>query len=1006
MSFDNVPMLIGLAAVLIPVLIHLFHRRKARDIDWGAMQFLLGSVVSRNRRMLLEEMLLLALRCLLLALLALALALPFIPPGSRVPWQIVLPAVLLGAALLGTGTALWAYRTWRWILYGVGAALLLIAASITISEWWFQSGLWGHAAGQQDVVIIIDGSASMAVEVDGRTNFERAIEEAKSLVSKLGPDDAASVIIAGPSPIVKHPSPVVQPSRLEEKMDELRPTGGPMAVRSALSAAAITLAQGQNPTKTVVFITDAQSAGWRTRGRPDWELVAETFKNVSTPQLVIRKLSMPSDFRNVQIADISMSRAVIGPDRPATIRAQVENTGNVAITSPFEVEFRIDGETRVLRLAVNKLDPGAAETVTLTHTFDTGGLHTVEARLTVKDDLMSDNTAATVFRTVERLPVLIIEGNPSRQPLDRAAAFLTAALLPDPPADPFLEDEEKKDVPETPVKAPTVPELIDLTIVEALDVSALRNLDRFQVIIFADVPKLPPDAAVRFAEYVADGGALLIAPGNRSVPEFYNAWKTPRGVSIAPGRMVERRVLAKDKDPAHPAPSTFQHPALQLIAANTESDIATAAIRAYWRIEPDANDGNVGVGGALSTGDPFLIGRRVGKGNVLMTAVSLDRHAGNLPTLQCFVPLVHEVVYSLRAAPIVKLDLDPANRLTVPLETLSGRRPGVDPSLAGPGLRAAYFGSPDFRRARFVRRDPSVQFSWPAAPAPGIPADHFSVRWTGTLLAPKTGPYTFKLQGDEEARLWIDNKLLIESKKNAAKEAKIELTAGGRHAIRIQHIERTGQATCNAWWSGPGFGQQALSGSQFSPEEPWTADAGAGLTAALQPPAGANKRPVGLEASPRGVRVTVERATQAGLYRLGLPDTMTDTFHHLLVDGTVPFAVRPQPEESQLDAGTDALTDADFEGTEEHLEVFPAGSTSDMLHAITGGIPGQRLWKPMALAAFIAAILEIALAQWIARQRKTGATRKVDFTSATDMVTLRDRAMETLRAGEAAENSR
>ena len=54
MPFANPLMLTGLLAVSIPILIHLLNRRKAHDIDWGAMQFLLGSVVSRNRAPVLD----------------------------------------------------------------------------------------------------------------------------------------------------------------------------------------------------------------------------------------------------------------------------------------------------------------------------------------------------------------------------------------------------------------------------------------------------------------------------------------------------------------------------------------------------------------------------------------------------------------------------------------------------------------------------------------------------------------------------------------------------------------------------------------------------------------------------------------------------------------------------------------------------------------------------------------------------------------------------------------
>ena len=66
----------------MPLIIHLLNRRKAKVVEWGAMRFLVGSLVSRRRRIQIEEMILLALRCLLMALLALAVARPFTPGES------------------------------------------------------------------------------------------------------------------------------------------------------------------------------------------------------------------------------------------------------------------------------------------------------------------------------------------------------------------------------------------------------------------------------------------------------------------------------------------------------------------------------------------------------------------------------------------------------------------------------------------------------------------------------------------------------------------------------------------------------------------------------------------------------------------------------------------------------------------------------------------------------------------------------------------------------------
>src|SRR5215831_15620135 len=76
MSFFNVMMLTGLAAVAIPPIIHLLNRRRYQVVDWGAMQFLQVSEVTR-RRLMIEELLLMAIRMGLLAVLVLALASPY-----------------------------------------------------------------------------------------------------------------------------------------------------------------------------------------------------------------------------------------------------------------------------------------------------------------------------------------------------------------------------------------------------------------------------------------------------------------------------------------------------------------------------------------------------------------------------------------------------------------------------------------------------------------------------------------------------------------------------------------------------------------------------------------------------------------------------------------------------------------------------------------------------------------------------------------------------------------
>src|SRR5215831_16908250 len=58
----------GSALVSLPILIHLINRMRFKRIRWAAMEFLLKSQKRNRRRLIIEQMILLALRCLLVLL--------------------------------------------------------------------------------------------------------------------------------------------------------------------------------------------------------------------------------------------------------------------------------------------------------------------------------------------------------------------------------------------------------------------------------------------------------------------------------------------------------------------------------------------------------------------------------------------------------------------------------------------------------------------------------------------------------------------------------------------------------------------------------------------------------------------------------------------------------------------------------------------------------------------------------------------------------------------------
>ena len=79
MPFVSPLLLIAAGAVALPILAHLARQRKARNVPFSSLMFLEASPLPVVRKRRLKDMLLLILRCVMLALLAVAFARPFIP---------------------------------------------------------------------------------------------------------------------------------------------------------------------------------------------------------------------------------------------------------------------------------------------------------------------------------------------------------------------------------------------------------------------------------------------------------------------------------------------------------------------------------------------------------------------------------------------------------------------------------------------------------------------------------------------------------------------------------------------------------------------------------------------------------------------------------------------------------------------------------------------------------------------------------------------------------------
>jgi hypothetical protein len=92
----------------------------------------------------------------------------------------------------------------------------------------------------------------------------------------------------------------------------------------------------------------------------------------------------------------------------------------------------------------------------------------------------------------------------------------------------------------------------------------------------------------------------------------------------------------------------------------------------------------------------------------------------------------------------------------------------------------------------------------PPEPIPDHPA--FSIRFLGSLQAPTTGRYGFRMEADDAATLWIDGKRVTEdavARPLPERPAAVHLDRG-RHEMRIDYIQYGGGGELRVWWRPPG----------------------------------------------------------------------------------------------------------------------------------------------------------------------------------------------------------
>ena len=121
------------------------------------------------------------------------------------------------------------------------------------------------------------------------------------------------------------------------------------------------------------------------------------------------------------------------------------------------------------------------------------------------------------------------------------------------------------------------------------------------------------------------------------------------------------------------------------------------------------------------------------------------------------------------------------------------------------GLTRELFDNMDLAgKPAIVRVDPMVNFRWTTGPpVENFKADLFSNRWTGDLVATESGKYSISLSSNDGGRLFLDDKKIIDLWSDHATltgTAIVELKAGERRPIKIEHYENIGNSDISLGW--------------------------------------------------------------------------------------------------------------------------------------------------------------------------------------------------------------